>query len=113
MKVNLIKEAIYELDDAKTSSIPLKTFLKLSSINEDEEQKPNEKLRNVRIFASIEEFRENYTPGVYDENEMVKILSNGQFCLFLKDDIEPTGTTKTGANKNVTTNTKEDTTKKS
>lgn len=86
MKVNLIKEANYELNDAKCSLVPFDVFLKMASVDENKTQE-KENLKSVRLFTTIEDFREGYNKDTFDEGEKVRILPNGQFCLYLKENI--------------------------
>lgn len=105
MKVQLINVAEYEIKDGKTTEIPFTTFVNLcGSVGSDTDTV----LPRVRLFKSIEEFKNlsNDELESLEQEENVKVLSNGQFLVFLK-----------GRNKeknikavksNATTNTKED-----
>lgn len=82
MKVNLIKEAVYELNEEKSTKIPFDTFCKLSAA--DSKNVSGNAYPKVRIFSSIDEFRECGKLDFLDENKDVYVLTNGQFCVFLK-----------------------------
>lgn len=113
MKVNLIKEANYDLNESKSSKIPFDTFLKMCCATMDGKQPISsltEELPNVRIFASIEEFKElpKTCMDKFDTNKNVYILSNGNFCVFLKKDNDKYAVIEK-VEKNVTTSTKKNT----
>ena len=82
MKVKLINVAEYEIKDGKTSEIPFGTFCNLcGNVGETDV----EDLPKVRLFKSISEFRcisQNEMAEI-NQNENVRILSNGQFLVFL------------------------------
>lgn len=105
MKVKLIKEATYELNDNKCSSIPYDTFLKMASVDENQVLK-FDGLRSVRIFESIDEFRTQYSEGLFDSSENVRVLKDGRFCVFLNTKTVEVENPKI---KNGTTDTKENT----
>lgn len=98
MKVNLIKEATYDLNENKSSKIPFETFIKLCVMDNDDNKSsitPSE-LPDVRIFSNIDEFRLLSKSDIekFDNSKNVYVLSNGNFCVFLKrDEIEAKGVT--------------------
>ena len=84
MKVKLINVATYDLKEGKADEIPFNTFSNLCGDNE----KIGEKLPTVRLFKSVEEFK-NLTEDerrMLDVSENVRILPNGQFLVFLRDE---------------------------
>lgn len=105
MKVNLIKEAVYELNEEKSTKIPFDTFCKLSAV--DGRYKSGNTYPKVRIFSSIDEFRECGKLDNLDNTKDVYVLQNGQFCAFLKED--DTTVTIEEKSENGTTDTKEST----
>lgn len=85
MKVKLINVADYELKDGKADEIPFNTFSNLCGNNEKIGEK---KLPTVRLFKSVDEFK-NLTEDerrMFDVSENVRILPNGQFLVFLRDE---------------------------
>lgn len=131
MKVNLIKEAYYEINEKKSSNLPFMTFMKMCGTTLDGIEEKNTNLvspPNVRIFSKIDDFRSlsKSELGKFDTTKDVIVLPTGDFCVFLK----PTQTeilsntinaqadkkvvdatipaTDKQQLKNVTTNTKED-----
>lgn len=105
MKVQLINVAEYEIKDGKTTEIPFTTFVNLcGNVGSDTDTV----LPRVRLFKSIEEFKNlsNDELESLEQEENVKVLSNGQFLVFLK------GWNKEknikAVKSNATTNTKED-----
>lgn len=113
MKVNLIKEANYDLNESKSSKIPFDTFLKMCGTTMDGKQtipSLTEELSDVRIFSSIEEFKElpKICMDKFDTSKNVYILSNGNFCVFLKKDSNK-DTVIEKVEKNATTSTKKNT----
>lgn len=117
MKVNLIKEATYDLNENKSSKIPFDTFIKMCGTTVNKENTIEEKFPDVRIFASIEEFKSlpNSVMDKFDTTKDVYILSNGNFCVFMNENaaIKVETQTKVTTNKkvenNATTSTKKDT----
>lgn len=106
MKVKLINVAEYELKEGNATEIPFKTFVNLCG-NVGASQDLS--LPIVRLFKSMDEFRNLTTEEMYDieQTESIRVLPNGQFLVFLK---------KTTVNKeegikstldNATTDTKE------
>lgn len=114
MKVNLIKEANYDLNESKSSKIPFDTFIKMCGTTTDVIDGLEEKLPDVRIFASIDEFKAlpKSVMGKFDTTKEVYVLSNGNFCVFMKGDDTSaktdTATTKK-VEKNATTSTQKNT----
>ena len=131
MKVNLIKEAYYEINEKKSSNLPFMTFMKMCGTTLDGIEEKNANLvspPNVRIFSKIDDFRSLSKSELdkFDTTKDVIVLPTGDFCVFLK----PTQTeilsntindqadkkvvdatipaTDKQQLKNVTTNTKED-----
>lgn len=84
MKVNLIKEAEYELNESKCSKMPFDVFCRMSGYAAAQRGETEGSLPSVRIFANIDEFRKSGDSGKYDSTKDVFVLSNGQFCIFLK-----------------------------
>lgn len=85
MKVKLINVAEYEIKEGKTDEIPFNTFSNLCGNNEKIGEK---KLPTVRLFKSVDEFK-NLTEDerrMFDVSENVRILPNGQFLVFLRDE---------------------------
>lgn len=85
MKVKLINVAEYEIKDGKADEIPFNTFSNLCGNNEKIGEK---KLPTVRLFKSVDEFK-NLTEDerrMFDISENVRILPNGQFLVFLRDE---------------------------
>lgn len=85
MKVKLINVAEYEIKDGKADEIPFNTFSNLCGNNEKIGEK---KLPTVRLFKSVDEFK-NLTEDerrMFDVSENVRILPNGQFLVFLRDE---------------------------
>ena len=109
MKVILIKEAEYELNEEKSTKIPFGTFCKMSAV--DTGLGKGNSYPKVRIFSDINEFKnvENFT--MYDSSKDVYILPSGQFCVFLKEKTEVLPTLEKA--KNESADSKENTVKKS
>lgn len=85
MKVKLINVAEYDLKEGKADEIPFNTFSNLCGNNEKIGEK---KLPTVRLFKSVDEFK-NLTEDerrMFDVSENVRILPNGQFLVFLRDE---------------------------
>lgn len=85
MKVKLINVAEYDLKDGKADEIPFNTFSNLCGNNEKIGEK---KLPTVRLFKSVEEFK-NLSEDerrMFDVSENVRILPNGQFLVFIRDE---------------------------
>lgn len=85
MKVKLINVAEYDLREGKADEIPFNTFSNLCGNNEKIGEK---KLPTVRLFKSVDEFK-NLTEDerrMFDISENVRILPNGQFLVFLRDE---------------------------
>lgn len=101
MKVNLIKEASYELNEDKTTKINFDVFCKMTNGSKTQGI-AGVSAPNVRIFSSIEEFV-NSDLNLFDETKDVYVLPNGNFCVFFKELFQ----TKTENNINESTDTKE------
>ena len=86
MTINLINVAKYELNEEKTSSIPLSVFRKLTSYNA-ENVKDGEKLLKGRLFKTQADFNclTNEEMMEFDESRDVRVLNNGQFIVFYKE----------------------------
>lgn len=85
MKVKLINVAEYDLKEGKADEIPFNTFSNLCGNNEKIGEK---KIPTVRLFKSVEEFK-NLTEDerrMFDVSENVRILPNGQFLVFIRDE---------------------------
>lgn len=119
MKVNLIKEANYDLNENKSSKIPFDTFLKMCGAADKKEEALTEELPNVRIFASIDDFKALPLNAIkkFDDTKDVYVLSNGNFCVFMKDNVASDAKTNAATNtiekktveKNATASTKKNT----
>lgn len=83
MKVNLIKEAVYDLPEKKCSQVPFDVFVKMSSVNLSAVNGNN--FPRVRIFENIDEFKQTENFDQYDSTKYVHIMKNGQICIFLKE----------------------------
>jgi hypothetical protein len=108
MKVKLINVAEYEIKDGKTNDIPFNTFVNLcGGVGTGK----TDTLPKVRLFKTMDEFIDLSTDEMeeIDQNLPIKILSNGQFLVFLKGMDKKENNTK--SKENATTNTKENTTK--
>lgn len=110
MKVNLIKEANYDLNESKSSKIPFDTFLKMCG-TANESSPSTIDLPDVRIFSNIEEFKELSKTCIdkFDTTKNVYILSNGNFCVFLKKDENTKYVREEKAEKNSAVNLKKET----
>ena len=85
MKVKVINVDEYDLREGKADEIPFNTFSNLCGNNEKIGEK---KLPTVRLFKSVDEFK-NLTEDerrMLDVSENVRILPNGQFLVFLRDE---------------------------
>lgn len=114
MKVNLIKEANYELNENKSSKIPFDTFIKMCGATTSDNSNITAELPDARIFASIEEFKALPSNVVdkFDTTKDVYVLSNGNFCVFLKGEsntVDVKSVTPKQVVNNATTNTKKNT----
>lgn len=110
MKVRLINVAEYELKDGKASELPFNTFVNLcggvgTGLSDD--------LRKVRLFKTMGEFISLSADEMeeIDQDEAVRVLSNGQFLVFLKGNKGNKEEKTKSVKNNATTDTKEDTTK--
>ena len=85
MKVKLINVAEYDLREGKADEIPFNTFSNLCGNNEKIGEK---KLPTVRLFKSVDEFKNSTEDErrMFDVSENVRILPNGQFLVFLRDE---------------------------
>lgn len=85
MKVKLINVAEYDLKEGKADEIPFNTFSNLCGNNEKIGEK---KLPTVRLFKSVDEFKNSTEDErrMFDVSENVRILPNGQFLVFLRDE---------------------------
>lgn len=84
MKVKLVNVADYEIKEEKVTNIPFNTFVSLCGEVGKGGKKNN--VATVRLFKNIEDFK-NLTYEEMEEmnqEENVKVLSNGQFLVFLK-----------------------------
>lgn len=98
MTVNLIKSAAYDLKSDNCANIPFNYFLNLCKMNTSVDFKSStEGLPVVEIFTSMAELGTKSPSELekYDTDKGVLVMSNGNFCVFLKD--------------NGATNTKKDT----
>lgn len=108
MKVQLINVAEYEIKDGKTNDIPFNTFVNLCGCVGTGK---TDILPKVRLFKTMGEFISLSTDEMeeIDQNLPIKILSNGQFLVFLKGMDKKENNTE--SKKNAPTDTKENTTK--
>lgn len=89
MKVKLVNVAEYDLKEEKTTEIPFNTFTNLCGlcgINEN----IDDDLPKVRLFKTIGEFI-SLPKSEFDElnqKKGIRILSNGQFLVFLNKNSE-------------------------
>lgn len=83
MKVQLINVAEYEIKDGKTTDIPFTTFVNLCG---NVGTSGSEVLPKVRLFKTMDEFKNlsKQELETLEQEESVKVLSNGQFLVFLK-----------------------------
>lgn len=96
MKVNLIKEAYYDINEKKSSKLPFNTFMKMCGTSLEGNQQSNEKSAtevtppNVRIFSKIDDFRLLSKKEIdkLDTTQDVIVLPSGDFCIFLKSSDE-------------------------
>lgn len=84
MKVNLIKEAEYELDVDKCSKIPFEAFMKMTNVKINCEPNP---LPNVLIFNSVDDFKNYHNNDNFDTMENIYVANNGKIFVFLKKEI--------------------------
>lgn len=89
MKVNLIKEAYYDINEKKSSKMPFMMFMKMcgTTLNGNSDSKKDEALPpNVRLFSNIDDFRSLSKEEIdkFDTTKEVIVLSTGDFCVFLK-----------------------------
>lgn len=110
MKVNLIKEAVYDLNEKKSSQVPFDAFAKMACV--DFTKTSGNALPKVRIFETIDEFKQSENFEQYDTTKDVHILKNGQFCVFLKEE-KTDVVLSNGESDNATADTKEDTAEES
>lgn len=87
MKVKLINVADYDLKEDKISEISYETFVNLCGGFKNEEV-TKENLSSVRLFKSIKEFSNLSQEEMeeFDTSKNVCVLTNGNFCVFLKED---------------------------
>lgn len=85
MTINLINVAKYELNDEKSSSIPLSVFRKLTGYSGETDN--GEKCPKGRLFKTQADFLDLSVEEMseFDESKDVRILNNGQFIVFLKE----------------------------
>lgn len=98
MKVKLINVADYEIKDGKVTEIPFESFCHLCG---EVGQSNDENLPKVRLFKSIDDFKLLSKDEMLeiDNDQPIRLLSNGQFLVFLKDKEKTTDS-------NATTDTK-------
>jgi len=98
------------LKDGKASDMPFSTFVNLcGGINTG----LSNDLPKVRLFKTMAEFvsLSNEEVNDIDKEKSVKILSNGQFLVFLKGNNRNKEEIKDSVEENATADTKENTTK--
>lgn len=85
MTINLINVAKYELNEEKSSSIPLSVFRKLTGYNGETDN--GEKCPKARLFKTQSDFLDLTVEEMseFDETKEVRILNNGQFIVFFKE----------------------------
>lgn len=128
MKVNLIKEAYYEINEKKSSYLPFGTFMKMCGVTPNGKEQSDDSVvtpPNVRFFSKIDDFR-SLTKSELDKFDTTKdviILPSGEICVFLKltqdnitenalkfkkNDESINSSANTKEQQNVAANTKED-----
>lgn len=95
MKVTLIKKAEYELNEEKVTKMPFEMFNKLTG--SDRYEHWDGYLPEMRLFTSIHEFQ-GVDDSSFDTSKGVYILPNGQFCMFMKEDVVNEKTTDLSLN---------------
>ena len=88
MTVNLIKSATYDLKSDNCANIPFNYFLNLCKTNTPSDFKSaTEGLPIVELFTSMSELVAKTEADLekYDTDKGVLVMSNGNFCVFLKD----------------------------
>lgn len=105
MKVKLINVAEYEVKDAKTTQIPFETFKNLCGYEETSGGSAIQ-LPKVRLFKSFEEFNKLQKEEFDELNvaENVRVLSNGQFLVFLNINVDSKKEDLKSDKKNATAN---------
>ena len=128
MKVNLIKEAYYEINEKKSSFLPFSTFMKMCGVTPNGKEQSDDSIvtpPNVRFFSKIDDFRSLTKSELdkFDTSKDVIILPSGEICVFLKltqdnitenalelkkNDENAKSSVNTKEQQNVAANTKED-----
>ena len=107
MKVKLINVAEYDIKDGKTSDMPFTTFVNLcGGVGTGK----SDTLPKVRLFKTMGEFISLSVEEMeeIDQTAPIKVLSNGQFLVFLKGGNQEENNAE--IKNNATANTEENTT---
>lgn len=108
MKVLLVNEAEYELNESKMTKMSFEMF---NLMRDRRNITKSDDLRRVRVFKTMEEFNSTVTDkdiSTFDETNDVLVSKNGNIFLFLKEHSHNTEEVE-----NVTTNSKENQTEQS
>lgn len=106
MKVKLINVAEYDIKDGKSTEVPFEAFVNLcGGVGTGE----IDNLPKVRLFKTMGEFINLSVEEMQEINqeENIRLLSNGQFLVFLKGNAKNKEKTDTKVTRNATTNTEE------
>ena len=85
MKVLLVNEAEYELNESKMTNMPFEMF---NLMRDKRNITKSDDLRRVRVFKSMEEFNSTVTDkdiNTFDETKDVLVSKGGNIFLFLKE----------------------------
>lgn len=85
MKVLLVNEAEYELNEGKMTKMPFKMF---NLMRDRRNIMKSDNMQRVRVFKSMEEFNSTVTDediNTFDETKDVLVSKGGNIFLFLKD----------------------------
>ena len=85
MRVLLVNEAEYELNEGKMTKMPFEMF---NLMRDRRNITKSDDLRRVRVFKSMEEFNSTVTDkdiNTFDETKEVLVSKGGNIFLFLKD----------------------------
>ena len=85
MKVLLVNEAEYELNEGKMTKMPFEMF---NLMRDRRNITKSDNMQRVRVFKSMEEFNSTVTDkdiNMFDETKDVLVSKGGNIFLFLKD----------------------------
>ena len=85
MKVLLVNEAEYELNEGKMTKMPFEMF---NLMRDRRNITKSDNIQRVRVFKSMEEFNSTVTDkdiNTFDETKDVLVSKGGNIFLFLKD----------------------------